>query len=204
MISPHGTKRWFINISIYLSFRVQVDKEWNTKVADFGLSKATSGQSMNSRMGSLNWYVTCPRLIGMRSVVCLCVWVCECASAKFLRVCVCLWFVCFWIICVLFVFLIYQCGGGLACAGVVCALVWVWCARACVFCMCKRVRVLAIVSDCVHVRACESALYIAFVLCKWNKKKNKKTKKKKHARTHTHANALRNEYTPQHMHKHKT
>jgi serine/threonine protein kinase len=24
-------------------------------VADFGLSKATSGQSMNSRMGSLNW-----------------------------------------------------------------------------------------------------------------------------------------------------
>lgn len=37
------------------SLNLLVDRDWNCKIADFGLSKVTSGQTLNSRMGSLNW-----------------------------------------------------------------------------------------------------------------------------------------------------
>jgi len=34
---------------------MQVANDYTVKVADFGLSKATSGKSLNSKVGSLNW-----------------------------------------------------------------------------------------------------------------------------------------------------
>jgi serine/threonine protein kinase len=37
------------------SLNLLVDEGYNVKVADFGLSKATSGDSLNSKVGSLNW-----------------------------------------------------------------------------------------------------------------------------------------------------
>eukprot|EP01094_Clydonella_sp_ATCC50884_P023277 TRINITY_DN5531_c0_g1_i1.p1 TRINITY_DN5531_c0_g1~~TRINITY_DN5531_c0_g1_i1.p1 ORF type:complete len:829 (-),score=238.19 TRINITY_DN5531_c0_g1_i1:264-2750(-) len=37
------------------SLNLLVDEQYRVKVADFGLSKATSGKSLNSKVGSLNW-----------------------------------------------------------------------------------------------------------------------------------------------------
>merc|ERR1719230_1521231 len=37
------------------SLNLLVDNDYNCKIADFGLSKVTSGFSLNSKVGSLNW-----------------------------------------------------------------------------------------------------------------------------------------------------
>ena len=39
------------------NYTFQVDSQYNVKVADFGLSKATQENSLNTKVGSLNW---CP------------------------------------------------------------------------------------------------------------------------------------------------
>ena len=73
------------------SLNLLVSDDFTVKVADFGLSKATSGNSLNSKVGSLNW---CAPEILLRSAPYTkagdvysygMVWVCVC-----MRVCVCM------------------------------------------------------------------------------------------------------------------